>query len=139
MAWTLQPSIVEKSKNYIRWKLHCVSDGSALAITDIFSETYMPRDMKPKVQGLTYTGMELIHSGGGTTSTFTITLSDTQQASLYSKAAISNSATSQHDLSDDISRYPTFYSKMYLTITDVGNSGESFDLYFECWKEPSNP
>jgi len=133
-GWTLRPEIIEKSHNYVRWVLHCTSDGSALTATDIFSETHMPRDMKTKLQGLSYMGMK-IDPLTGTTTTINVTLSDTEGDSLFAETGASNSAISNHDLSTDISRYPTFFSKMYLTINDVGSSGEKIDLYFECWKE----
>jgi hypothetical protein len=140
MAWTLVPSIVEKSKQYVRWKLHCVSDGAALAATDIFSETYMPRDMKPKVQGLSYMRMEIVPGTGSVipNTTINVTLSNSVSSALFTMTGASKDAASHHDLSTDIAMYPTFFASMYLTINDVGDSGDELDLYFECWKEPGN-
>ena len=54
MAYTIVPEIIQKSKNYLIWKLKVTSDGNALTATDIFTETYMSRDMKPKIQGLAH-------------------------------------------------------------------------------------
>jgi len=62
MAWTLTPFIEEQSGPYIKWRLRCVSDASALAITDVFSETHMPRNMRYKLQGLTYMRMKIDRS-----------------------------------------------------------------------------
>ena len=139
MAWTLVPTIMEKSGPYIKWRLRCNNkDDAALAATDIFSETYMPRDLKTKLQGLTYMQMKIDPQGRDATAlatTINITLSDSDGDPLYTTTGNSASVPSWHDLSTDIGAYPTFWAKMQLAVNDLGSSGEEFDLFFYCWKE----
>lgn len=140
MAWTLTPTIVETSRNYIKWRLQCKNDANALSATDIFSETYMPRDLKGKLQGLTYMKMKIDPSGPDATSlstTINVTISDSEGDSIYTTTGNSASAISWHDLSTDIGAYPTFFERMYIAVNDLGDAGvEEFYLYFYCWKEP---
>jgi len=138
MAWILQPSIVEASGNYIKWRLKCTSDASALAATDILSETYMPRDMKTKIQGLTYMRMKIDPKGVDATNletTLDVTLSDSEGDALYTSTGNSASVISWHDLSTDIAAYPTIFERLYVTFNDLGAASNDFYLYFICWKE----
>ena len=139
MAWTIIPTIVEQSKNYLKWRLQCKNDANALSATDILSETYMPRDMKPKIQGLTMMRMKIDPSGPDASSlstTIDVTLSDSEGDALYASTGNSASAISWHDLSADIGAYPTILERLYLTVNDLGEAGvEEFYLYFICWKE----
>ena len=139
MAWTLVPSIVEKSHNYIKWRLQCTNDANALSATDIFSETYMPRDLKSKLQGLTYMRMKIDPKGADNASlstTIDVTLSDSEGDALYTSTGNSASAISWHDLSTDVGAYWTAFERLYLTVNDLGDAGaEEFYLYFICWKE----
>ena len=140
MSWTLQPIIIEQSHNYLRWKLRCTSDGNALTITDIFSESYTPRDLKSRLQGHTYMRMDYVphKAAHAPNATGTITLTNTVGTVMFSDDTAVADEDETFDLSTDISMYPTFYAKMYLTVDDIGDDGDYFDLYFECWKESGN-
>jgi len=139
-GWILKPSIIEQSHNYLRWKLHVVIGTGALSATDIFSETYMPRDMKSRVQGHTYMRMDYVpHKTSLAPNTEgDITLSNTVSTALFTGTTTAADEDETFDLSTDIAMYPTFYSKMYLTVDDLGDANDYFDLYFECWKESGN-
>jgi len=140
MAWTLQPIIIEQSHNYLRWRLHCISDGNALTATDIFSESYTPRDLKSRLQGHTYMRMDYVPDGTLTpTDEITITLSNTVGTTMWSGDTTAAATAETFDLSTDIAMYPTFYAKMFIAFDDPGAAGEVFDLYFECWKESGCP
>ena len=137
MAWTLQPFIEAQSKNYIKWRLRCVSDASALTATDVFSETHMPRDIKTKLQGLTYMLMKIdpYPDAVALETTLNIIISDSEGDALYTSTGNSASAISWHDLSTDIGAYPTALENLYVTFNDLGDAGNTFDLYFICWRE----
>jgi len=139
MAWKLIPTLVEQSKNYIKWRLRCISDGTALSAVDVFSETYMPRDLKPKLQGLTYMRMKIDPSAtAAPNTTINVTMSDSEGDALYTTTGNSYTAISWHDLSTDIGAYPVALAKLYLAFNDIGDANDAFDLYFICWKEPGN-
>jgi len=137
MSWTLVPSIVEASRNYIKWKIKCTSDASALAATNVFSETYMPRDLKAKLEGLTYMRMKIdpVPDAVSLETTLNVIISDSEGDALYTTTGNSASAISWHDLSTDISAYPVALQRLYLTFNDLGAAGNVFDLYFICWRE----
>lgn len=139
MSWILKPTIVSQSHNYIKWRLECWNDANALSATDILSETYMPRDMRTKLQGLTCMRMKIdpLGSSGDTlATTIDITLSDAEGDALYTTTTNSASVISWHDLSTDVSAYWTIFDKLYLTVNDLGDAlAEDFYLYFICWKE----
>jgi hypothetical protein len=67
--------------------------------------------------------------------TINITLSDDEQDALYTKTAISKDAISWHSLNDDIGIYIPVMGALYLTINDIGTSGDQVTLYFITWKE----
>lgn len=139
MAWVLTPSIVSRSRNYITWKIKCISDGNALAATDILSETYMPRDIKPKIQGCAM--MSVKADPGSATQpnqAWDFTISDADGDALLTITDISATAMSVHDMSTDIGMYPTIFDKLYIAFPTAADwtSTDAVDLTFTCWVEP---
>lgn len=138
MAWTLIPTIEKRSKNYILLRLKCISDGNALTAVDILSETYMPRDMKPQLQGLT---LMRVKSDPGAADqpdqAWDFTLYDRDGDALLTVSNTSATAAAYHDASTDISSYPTMFDKFYVAFPTAADwtDGDSVDLYFELWKE----
>jgi len=140
VAWVIVPTIVEISHDYLRWKLHCETGGSSLTSTDVFSETYMPRNMRPKLQGLTYMRLDIVPgtSAAIPTALIDLTLSNSVDHEVFAVVDAPLDAHSTHDMSSDINMYPKFYAHMYLTMNECGVFNDVIDLYFECWKEHDN-
>ena len=140
VPWVIVPTIVEISHDYLRWKLHCETGGSALNSTDVFSETYMPRNMRPKLQGLTYMRLDIVPGTGSAipTALIDLTLSNSVDHEVLSVVDAPLDAHSTHDMAIDINMYPKFYSHMYLTMNECGVFNDVIDLYFECWREKAN-
>lgn len=136
-AWTITPSIVTKAGHYLKWKVVLTSDNSALSATDILSSTYMSARMLRDIQGETLMTLKVSPGTGGVIpdTTINITLSDDESDALWTKTGISKDAISWHDLSADIKMYIPVTGKLYLTINDIGGSGDQVTLYFLTWVE----
>ena len=131
-AWTITPSKVSEAGNYIKWKVVCTSDGAAYSATDLLSLSTMPSRLLRKIQGETLMLMKVSPGTGGVIpdTTIDITLSDDEQDALFTKTTISKDAISWHDLSADIDAFIPLTGKLYLTINDIGTSGDQVILYF---------
>ena len=135
-AWTLTPSSVSKSGHYYLWKVVCTSDGSSLTATDLVS--LMPASLKNIAQGASLMVMK-VSPGTGTVApdnTINVTLSDAQGTALFAGTGYSYTAdTTGISLSSNFNQYPTIFDVFYLTINDIGASGDQVTLYFFCWLE----
>lgn len=137
-TWTLASSVVKKSGHYVKWKVLCTSDGSALSATDILTVANgMPASLRRNVQGQTLMKMKVSPGIGGVipNATINITLTDDEDDSLWADTGISKDAISWHDMSKDINIYIPITGKLYLAINDLGDSGDQVTLYFITWYE----
>ena len=134
-TWTLAPSLVSEAGHYVKWKVVCTSDGSALSATDILSE--MGERLLERVQGQTAMLMKVEPGAGGVIpdTTINVTLTDAEDDTLWSDTGISKDTVSWHLLSADISAYPPVLSEFNLTLNDIGGSGDQVTLYFIMWRE----
>ena len=135
-TWTLTPSRVSKTSHYLLWKVVCTSDGSGMAATDLVA--LMDAQLKTMVQGSTQMIMKVSPGTGGVApdTTIDVTLSDAQGTAIFTHAAYSNVAdTTGISLAEDYGAYPTIYGAFYLTLNDIGTSGDQVTLYFEAWIE----
>jgi len=135
-TWTLTPSLVGKVGHYLTWKVVCTSDGSALSATDLVAK--MDDRLKKLVQGSTMMIMKVSPGlvGVAPDTTIDVTLSDAQGTAIFVHAAYSNVAdTTGISLAEDFNQYPTVHDKFYLTLSDIGTTGDQVTLYFECWME----
>lgn len=135
-AWTLTPSIVTESKHYLVWRIVCTSDGNALTATDIVQ--YMDSTVKARLQGLTNMIMTVVPGTGSVApnGTINVTWSDRLGISVFAGTGYSNSAnTTGINLSTDYKQYLVIYDKFFLTINDIGDSGDQVTLYIEAWIE----
>ena len=135
-AWTLAPSRVSKTSHYLLWKVVCTSDGSGMAATDLVA--LMDAQLKTMVQGSTQMIMKVSPGTGGVApdTTIDVTLSDAQGAAIFTHAGYSNVAdTTGISLAEDYNAYPTVYGAFYLTLNDIGTTGDQVTLYFEAWIE----
>jgi hypothetical protein len=135
-TWTLAPSIVSRAGHYLVWKVLCTSDGSAMAATDLLA--LMDANLKKQVQGATH--MIMTVSPGLTTvapdTTIDVTLSNGQGIAVFVHTGYSNTAdTTGISLAEDYNQYLVPYGKFYLTLSDIGTSGDQVTLYFEAWIE----
>lgn len=135
-AWTLTPSVVSRAGHYMLWKVVCTSDGNALTATDLVA--LMPVGLQRIIPGATMMIMKI--SPGTTTvapdTTIDVTLSDAQGTAIFTGTAYSyTAATTGISLAKDYNQYPTIYSKLYLTLNDIGTTGDQVTLFFECWVE----
>lgn len=135
-TWTLTPSRVSRAGHYMLWKVVCTSDGSALSATDLVA--LMPAQLKAQAQGSTQMVMKV---SPGTVAvapdtTIDVTLSDAQGTAIFVHTGYSNVAdTTGISLAEDYGAYPTIYGAFYLTLNDIGTSGDQVTLYFEAWIE----
>ena len=67
--------------------------------------------------------------------TINITLTDNEGDAVWADTGISKDAISWHDMSEDIAAYIPVLGKLYLTLNDIGDSGDQVTLYFICWRE----
>ena len=68
--------------------------------------------------------------------TINITLSNAQGIAVFVHTGYSNTAdTTGISLSEDFNQYPTVFGLFYLTLNDIGASGDQVTLYFDCWIE----
>lgn len=135
-AWVLKPSLVSIAKHYMTWKVECTSDGNALTATDLV--TLMEPSLRDLVQGSTLMIMTVSPGTGSVApdTTINVSLSNSQNIVVFTHDAYSNTAdTTGIDLSEDYNQYLTVYSKFYLTLNDIGTSGDKVTLYFDCWVE----
>lgn len=135
-SWTVTPSLVSKTGHYMLWKVVCTSDGNALTATDLVP--LMSDHLKRLVQGSTMMIMKV--SPGTTTvapdTTIDVTLSDAQGTAVFVHTGYSNSAdTTGISLAEDYNQYLSVHEKFYLTLNDIGTTGDQVILYFECWME----
>jgi len=135
-TWTLTPSMVSKTKNYILWKVVCTSDAGALTATDLVAK--MSDDMKRLVMGSTQ--MVMTVSPGTDTvipnTTIDVTLSNEQGTAIFVHTGYSKDVdTTGILLSEDFGAYPTVFRLYYLTLNDIGDAGDQVTLYFLCWIE----
>lgn len=135
-TWTLVPSLVGKAGHYLTWKVVCTSDGSSLSATDLVAQ--MDNNLKKLVQGST---MMIMKVSPGLTAvapdtTINVTLSDAQGTAIFIHTAYSNTEdTTGISLAEDFNQYFTVHDKFYLTLNDIGTTGDQVTLYFECWVE----
>jgi hypothetical protein len=135
-TWTLTQSMVSRTSHYILWKVLCTSDGNSLTATDIVAE--MSDNMKRFVTNSTLMVMKI---SPGTDSvipntTIDIILSDAQGTAIFTHTTYSKDAeTTGILLSEDYGAYPPVLEKLYLTLNDIGDSGDQVTLYFLCWIE----
>ena len=136
-AWTITPSKVSDAGHYIKWKVVCTSDGAAYSATDLLSLSTMPTRLLREIQGETLMLMKVSPGTGGVIpdTTIDITISDDEQDAVFTQTTISKDAISWHDLSSDVNAYIPIMGVLYLTINDIGTSGDQVTLYFITWKE----
>lgn len=135
-TWTLTPSLVSKAGHYMLWEVVCTSDGNALTATDLVAQ--MPAELKRLVQGSAL--MIMTVSPGTSTvapdTTIDVTLSNAQGIAFFVHTGYSNTAdTTGISLAEYYNQYPTVFDKLYLTLNDIGSSGDQVTLYFFCWLE----
>lgn len=136
-AWTITPSVASEEGNYTYLKLACTSDGSSMSATD-FMPYLQDQGIKSKLVGSTILVLDVEPGTGGVApdATIDVTLSNTAGLSVWADTGISYSAnTTGNDLSTDYGQYPALQGKMYLTINDVGDSGDMVTLYFLVYRE----
>lgn len=144
-AWTLE--IIEegytaKSSIY-RWTIRCTSDGNALSATDILSTTNvigLSQDMVDKMRSSLPMVLAVIPGTGGVAldTTIDITLGWSGSVAQYSHAAFPATFdvdSSFGNLAEDWEQYFSIGQSLYLTISDIGTSGDQVTLYFEAWVE----
>lgn len=135
-AWTITTTVSANAAHYIKFKVVCTSDGSALTATDLHAE-FLEQISKKYVQGLT--AMLLKVSPGTSTvipnTTINIAFTDEESDELWSDTGISKDAVTWHSLAEDIGIYLPILDKFYLAINDIGDSGDQVTLYFHCWIE----
>jgi hypothetical protein len=135
-TWTLTPTLISKAGHYMQWKVVCTSDGDALSATDLVAS--MPENLKRIVQGATLMVMTVSPGTGSVApdTTINITLSNAQGIAVFVHTGYSNTAdTTGISLAEDFNQYPTVFGLFYLTISDIGASGDQVTLYFDCWVE----
>jgi len=133
-AWTIVTTVSASGGHYIKFKVVCTSDGSALTATDLVAEFEEQTSVK-LVRGLTAMLLKVVP---GTTTvipntTIDITLTDEESSELWSDTGISKDEATWHSLADDINAYPPILDKLYLAINDIGDSGDQVTFYFHCW------
>ena len=135
-TWTLTPTLISKAGHYMQWKVVCTSDGDALSATDLVAS--MPEKLKQLVQGATLMVMTVSPGTGSVApdTTIDVTLSNAQGIAVFVHTGYSNTAdTTGISLAEDFNQYPTVFGLFYLTLNDIGTSGDQVTLYFDCWIE----
>ena len=136
--WTLSVQDISKTAggHIHRWKVTCTSDGDALSATDLLASTLMPLDMQNTVRGSLLMTMDVSPGTGSVVpdTTIDVTLSNSEGNSIYEDTAISESSvTTGKELDEDYGFYLPVFSKLYLTLNDIGTAGDQVTLYFEGW------
>jgi len=139
-AWTLSASDVSTTMDghIFRWKILCTSDGSALSATNILASTVMDRKLKSKIQSSLLMIMDVEPGTGSVVpnTTIDITLSNAEGDSIYATTAVSKAAnTTGLNLSEDWNQFLPVHEIFYLTLNDIGDSGDQVTLYFTGWIE----
>lgn len=136
-AWTITPAKVTKAGHYLKWSVTLTSDGAALSATDLLAHANMPSRLLRDIQGETLMLMKVSPGTGGVipNTTINVTLSDDEEDALFTETGVSKDAISWHDLSSDIGAFPPITGKLYLTLNDIGDSGDQVTLYFITWLE----
>ena len=136
-TWTLTPSLVKRQARYLKWQVLCTSDGSSLAATDLMS---LIEAVNPQLhKWLKGSSMMLMTVSPGVSTvipdtTINVTISNDESHSIYAKTGFSKDApTIGNDLSVDYNQYLPVYEALYLTLNDIGSSGDQVTLIFECW------
>lgn len=135
-AWTTTVSKVSQVKNYLLWKVVCVSDGSAMSATDLVAK--MEPDLKTLVQGSTQMGMKVSPGTGSVApdTTIDVTITDSQGTTIFTHAAYSNTAdTVGISLAEDFGMYLPVFDTFNLALSDIGTAGDIVTLYFYAWIE----
>ncbi len=135
-AWTLTPTMVSSAKHYLKWKVVCTSDGSSLTATDLVP--LMNSYLKSQVQGASHMIMKVSPGTGSVApdTTIDVTLSDSEGTAIFVHTTYSNTAdTTGISLAEDYNQWITIYDKFFLTLNDIGTSGDQVTLYFEAWIE----
>lgn len=135
-AWTLTPTLLYRAGHYMKWQVLCTSDGDALSATDLVA--LMSDQMQREVQGSTLMILTVSPGTGGVIpdTTIDVTLSNDEAVAVYSETAITEAAvTTGLSLAADFNQYPTVFDKLYLTLSDIGTSGDQVTLVFDCWIE----
>lgn len=135
MGWTLAVTRVAQARHYLKWKVVCTSDGSALSATDLVALAHTAKINS--LQGSSLMAMKVSPGTGGVIpdTTINVTLTDEEDDAVFTMTGASKDAISWHDLSTDIGMYPTVFDKLSLAINDIGASGDQVTLYFICWIE----
>lgn len=141
MAWTIAPLPLRRVGNYKFLTLRCTSDGNALAATNFLSETYMPRDMKPKIQG--HTVMEIKADPGAAAQpdqAWDFTISDRDGDALLTVTDTSATVPARYDSSTDVGNFWTIDDVLYIAFPTAADwtSTDSVDITFKMWVEPSS-
>ena len=134
-TWTLVVSGVTDAGHYMKWKVVCTSDGAALSATNMFGVT--GANHLRLGQGETLMLMKVSPGTGSVipNTTINITLTDNEGDAVWADTGISKDAISWHDMSEDIAAYIPVLGKLYLTLNDIGDSGDQVTLYFISWRE----
>lgn len=134
-GWTVTSSKVSEAGHYFKWKVVCTCDGNAYSATDLLAS--MGSRLLKKVQGETLMLLKVSPGTAGVIpdTTINIILSDEESDALWTETAISKDAISWHDLSSDINAFIPVTGKLYLTVNDIGTSGDQVTLYFITWRE----
>jgi len=138
-AWHIQSSTVFRGSRYIKVKITCISDGNALTAYDLLSN-YPDKGL---VQGATGYLLKVVPGTGDVipNTTIDITLGDDEGSTLWSDTTISKDATTWHPLylstngSTVGGPFPPITGKLYLTLNDIGDSGDTITLYLIVWRE----
>lgn len=136
-SWTITAKMISRDAHYAYFNLHCVSDGSALTATNL-GPRLKAAGILEALAGSSLMVMDVVPGTGAVAPDTTIDVTITNAAGLavYSETSLSNSANSiGNSMSSDYNQYPPLFSTTYLTISDIGSSGDEVDLYFLVWIE----
>jgi hypothetical protein len=135
--WTITPSVLDVKGHYVYLKILCTSNGSSLSATDIVPLMSL-EDRKWVEKGMTAMVMNVDPGTGGVApdATINVTFTDIAGIAVYAVTTLSNvTDTVGKDLSEDLSQFPVITSKFYLTLNDIGDSGDQVTLLLLCWVE----
>ena len=136
-TWTIVPSFVghTSDRHMFRWKLTCTSDGSALTATDLIA--LMPRStLKKEVQRSVLMIMDIDPGDGSVAPNdpFTVSISNAENMVVFATTTGDAETTiTGIDMSEDWNQYIPVHERLYLTITDLGDSGDKVVIYIEGW------
>lgn len=136
-TWTIGVSVADVKGHYVIYKLLCTSDGDSLTATD-FVALMSDQDRRHMERGATMMVMNVDPGTGGVApdATIDVTFTDITGIAVYAETTLSNVAdTVGKDLSADLNQYPVMTTKMYITLNDIGASGDQVTFYLICWVE----